>query len=163
MEATVIDEVFDEDTQKDKYLTFIVENEGYGIEIEYVTEIIGLQSITEVPELPDFILGIINLRGQIIPVMDVRRRFKKALAEYDDRTCIIVIEIEEVAIGLIVDTVSEVLNITEEKIVDPPKSKRGFSNKYVKSIGKIEDAVTLILDCVKLINDEEVDSTPQVS
>ncbi len=163
MEATVIDEVFDEDTQKDKYLTFVVENEGYGIEIEYVTEIIGLQSITEVPELPDFILGIINLRGQIIPVMDVRKRFKKASADYDDRTCIIVIEVEEVAIGLIVDTVSEVLNITEENIVDPPKSKRGFSNKYVKSIGKIEDAVTLILDCVKLINDEKLDSTPQVS
>ncbi len=163
MEAIVADDVLFEDTQKDKYLTFLVDGDGYGIEIEYVTEIIGLQNITEVPELPDFIVGIINLRGQIIPVMDVRKRFRKESVPYDDRTCIIVIEVEEVAIGLIVDTVSEVLNITDEDTVDPPKSKEGFSNRYVKAIGKHENSVTLILDCVKLIEDEEFNQNSQVS
>lgn len=152
-----------EDTQKDKYLTFVIDDDGYGIEIQFVTEIIGMQGITEVPELPDFIVGIINLRGQIIPVMDVRTRFQKTFREYNDRTCIIVIRIEDVSIGLIVDMVSEVLNINSSDIVDPPNPKTGFSNKYVKSIGKVEDEVKLILDCVKLLEDKDVEDLSQVS
>lgn len=147
-----------EDTQKDKYLTFVIDKEGYGIEIRYVTEIIGMQSITIVPELPKFIVGIINLRGQIIPVMDVRKRFLKEFKEYNDRTCIIVINIEFVSIGLIVDTVSEVLNIEEKNIVDPPNSRTGFSNRYIKSIGKVNDEVKLILDCVKLLEEKEIEN-----
>ncbi|MDP4095008.1 MAG: chemotaxis protein CheW, partial [Bacillota bacterium] len=85
----------EEDTQKDKYLTFVVGSETYGIEIRHVTEIIGIQPITEVPELPEYIRGIINLRGKIIPVMDVRMRFKKSFKEYNDRTCVIVVDIED--------------------------------------------------------------------
>ncbi len=157
------DELLFEDTQKGKYLTFVIDKEGYGIEIKYVTEIIGMQGITEVPELPEFIVGIINLRGQIIPVMDVRTRFLKAYKEYNDRTCIIVINIEDVSIGLIVDTVSEVLNIDESNIVDPPNSRTGFSNRYIKSIGKVNDEVKLILDCVKLLEDDELEQLTQVS
>jgi len=83
-----------ENTQKDKYLTFLLGEETYAIEIKYVTEIIGIQPITQVPELPSYIKGIINLRGRIIPVMDVRLRFKKPPVEYNDRTCIIVIDID---------------------------------------------------------------------
>lgn len=162
-EDLVYDEELFEDTQKDKYLTFVIDDDGYGIEIQYVTEIIGMQGITEVPELPDFIVGIINLRGQIIPVMDVRTRFQKSFMEYNDRTCIIVINIEEISIGLIVDMVSEVLNIDSGNIVDPPNPKTGFSNKYVKSIGKVNDEIKLILDCVKLLEDEEVEQLTQVS
>lgn len=151
-----------EDTQKDKYLTFSIEKESYGIEIRYVTEIIGIQTIAEVPELPEFIRGIINLRGKIIPVMDVRTRFKKPFMEYNDRTCIIVVDIAEISIGLIVDTVAEVMNITAENVVNPPDSRSGFSNRYVKGIGKVGNEVKLILDCEKLLRDEELDQLAQL-
>jgi purine-binding chemotaxis protein CheW len=157
------DQFIEEDTQKDKYLTFVIENESYGIEIKHVTEIIGIQNVTEVPDLPDFIRGIINLRGKIIPVMDVRTRFKKEFMDYNDRTCIIVIDIEEISIGLIVDTVSEVLNIAEENVVLPPNSKTGFSNRYVKGIGKVGDDVKLILDCKKLLKEDELEELISVS
>lgn len=145
-----------EDTQKGKFLTFSLGNEFYGIEIMYVTEIIGIQAITEVPELPDYIKGIINLRGKIIPVMDVRIRFKKEPREYNDRTCIIVIDIQDISIGLIVDSVSEVLSIQDGDIVPPPELHKG-GNKYIKGIGKVGNDVKLILDCNKLLKDEEVE------
>ena len=147
-----------EDTQKDKFLTFILGNEFYGIEIKYVTEIVGMQPITEVPELPDYIRGIINLRGKIIPVMDVRLRFKKPLREYNDRTCIIVVDIRDISIGLIIDSVSEVLSIPEGDIVPPPEVNKGHNNRYIKGIGKVGGDVKIILDCNKLLNDEEADS-----
>lgn len=147
-----------EDTQKDKFLTFILGNEFYGIEIKYVTEIVGMQPITEVPELPDYIRGIINLRGKIIPVMDVRLRFKKPLREYNDRTCIIVVDIRDISIGLIIDSVSEVLSIPGEDIVPPPEVNKGHNNRYIKGIGKVGNDVKIILDCDKLLNDEEADS-----
>lgn len=121
----------EEDTQKGKYLTFILDDESYGIGINNVTEIIGIQPITLVPELPDYIRGIINLRGKIIPVMDVRLRFKKDFREYNDRTCIIVIDINDLSIGLIVDSVSEVLIIPDQDIVPPPNLSK-VSNKYIK-------------------------------
>jgi len=157
------DDFVNEDTQKDKYLTFVIENESYGIEIQHVTEIIGIQSVTEVPDLPDFIRGLINLRGKIIPVMDVRTRFKKEFMEYNDRTCIVVIEIEEISIGLIVDTVSEVLNIENENVVLPPDYKTGFSNKYIKAIGKVEENIKMILDCKKLLNENELEEMMNAS
>lgn len=143
-----------EDTQKGRYLTFKLEKESYGIEIIHVTEIIGIQPITEVPELPDYIRGIINLRGKIIPVMDVRLRFKKSFREYNDRTCVVVIDINELSIGLIVDSVSEVIAIPDSEIVAPPEINRG-GNRYVKGIGKVHGEVKLLLDCNKLLNDEE--------
>ena len=154
--------VIEEDEQKDKYLAFALGNESYGIEIRYVTEIIGIQAITEVPELPEHIRGIINLRGNIIPVMDVRLRFKKPFREYNDRTCIIVIDIREVSIGLIVDRVSEVLSIADTEIVPPPEASRG-TNRYIQGIGKAEGEVKLLLDCDKLLHDNEVDRLTHLS
>lgn len=148
----------EEDTQKDKFLTFLLGNEFYGIEIKYVTEIIGMQQVTEVPELPEYIRGIINLRGKVIPVMDVRLRFKKPLLEYNDRTCIIVVDINEMSIGLIIDGVSEVMTIPEGDIVLPPGVSQGFHNRYIKGIGKVGSDVKLILDCDKLLNDGEKES-----
>jgi len=145
-----------EDTQKGKFLTFSIGKETYGFEIKYVTEIIGIQDITEVPELPSYVKGIINLRGKIIPVMDVRLRFKKEPREYNDRTCIVVIDIHEISIGLIVDHVAEVVVITPENIVPPPAIKTGFHNRYIKGIGKVGSEVKLLLDCDKLLNDEEI-------
>ncbi|ABN52044.1 MAG TPA: chemotaxis protein CheW [Hungateiclostridium thermocellum] len=149
---------YEEDTQKGKYLTFIIGKEVYGIEIKYVTEIIGMQQITEVPELPEYIKGIINLRGKIIPVLDVRLRFKKEPMEYNDRTCIIVVDIKDVSVGLIVDSVAEVVSIPEENIVPPPEANTGFNNRYIKQIGKVGDEVKLLLDCNKLLNDEDCEN-----
>lgn len=147
----------EEDTQKGRYLTFSLGKESYGIEIRYVTEIVGIQTITEIPELPDYIKGIINLRGKIIPVMDIRLRFKKEPREYNDRTCVIVIDIKNVSVGLIVDTVSEVLTIPDEGIVEPPTINRGFNNRYIKSIGKVNNDVMLLLDCEKLLTNDELE------
>jgi purine-binding chemotaxis protein CheW len=145
-----------EDTQKGKYLTFSVGNEDYGIEINHVTEIIGIMDITEVPGTPKYVKGIINLRGKIIPVIEVRARFKKEATLYDDRTCIIVIDVKDITIGLIIDSVSEVLNIADENIVPPPDVKTGFHNNYVKGIGKVNNEIKLLLDCDRLLSDEEL-------
>lgn len=145
----------EEDTQNEKYLTFALDNESYGISINNVVEIIGMQPITLVPELPNYIKGIINLRGKVIPVMDVRLRFRKEFREYNDRTCIIVVDIDGVGMGLIVDSVSEVLVISEQDIVPPPNLNK--TNKYIRGIGKIGSEVKLILDCDKLISDDEND------
>ncbi|MDD2189630.1 MAG: chemotaxis protein CheW [Eubacteriales bacterium] len=147
--------ILEEDTQQGRFLTFTIENEVYGIEIKYVTEIIGIQSITKVPEVPGFVKGIINLRGKIIPVIDVRLKFGKEPMEYDDRTCIIVIDITDVLVGLIVDKVDEVLTIDEQNIAAPPNNKTGFDNRYIKGIGKAGDKVQLLLDCEKLLKNDE--------
>ncbi|MFA9398342.1 MAG: chemotaxis protein CheW [Clostridiaceae bacterium] len=149
----------EEDTQKDKYLIFSIGKESYGIDIKYVIEIIGIEPITEVPELPQYIKGVINLRGKIIPVMDVRLKFKKEGKEYDDRTCIIVVEIDEMSIGLIIDRVLEVVNIDESNISPPPKlsKNKDNANKFIKGIGKIQKEVRLLIDCNKLFEDEEIE------
>ncbi|KOA18157.1 chemotaxis protein CheW [Clostridium homopropionicum DSM 5847] len=147
----------EEDTQKDKFLIFSIDKEQYGIEIKYVLEIIGIQKITEVPELPDYVKGVINLRGKIIPVMDVRLRFKKNFRDYDDRTCIIVVQIKDMSIGLIIDRVIEVVDIEEEQITPPPELNKSSNNKYIKGIGKIGEEVKLLIDCDKLLSQEEVD------
>ena len=152
----------EEDTQKGRFLTFSLGKESYGIEIQYVTEIIGIQNITQIPELPEYVRGIINLRGKIIPVMDVRLRFKKEPREYNDRTCVVVVDIRDLSIGLIVDSVSEVITIPEQDIVEPPQMNRGFSNRYVKRIGKVGKDVKLLLDCEKLLTDDEVDAVSNI-
>lgn len=163
MSETIMQEILaqEEDTQKDKFLTFKLGNESYGIEIKHVTEIIGVQPITEVPELPNYIRGIINLRGKIIPVMDVRLRFKKQFREYDDRTCVVVVEAMDNSIGLIVDSVSEVLSIPDTEIVAPPEVGRK-TNKFIKSIGKTGSDVKLILDCEKLLSKDDMASISEM-
>lgn len=147
----------DEDTLKGKYLIFSMGSELYGMEIRYITEIIGIQPITEVPEMPGYVIGVTNLRGKVIPVIDARLRFKKTIREYDDRTCIIVLDTEKISIGLIVDSVSEVIVIDEEDIVPPPDIKTG-GQKYIKGIGKAGGSVKLLLDCQKLLTDDEAEA-----
>ncbi|NMB34458.1 MAG: purine-binding chemotaxis protein CheW [Clostridium sp.] len=149
---------YEEDTQKDKYLTFVIGKEVYGIEIKFVTEIIGIQPITQVPELPNYVKGIINLRGKIVPVIDVRLRFKKEPRDYNDRTCIVVIDIKEISVGLIVDSVAEVVDISEEDIVPPPNTNTGFNNRYIKGIGKMDEQVKLIIDCNEFLDDKQCDN-----
>ena len=147
----------DEDTQKDKYLTFRIASEDYGIAIANVTEIIGIQSITEIPEMADYIKGVINLRGKVIPVMDVRLRFKMPPREYDERTCIIVVEIDTTSVGLVVDTVNEVADIPEDQVEPAPKSKRKGGN-YIQGIGKIGQEVKILLDINKILYEEELET-----
>ncbi len=147
----------DEDTQKDKYLTFHLAGEDYGIDIEFVTEIIGIQKITEVPDMPQFIKGVINLRGKVIPVMDVRLRFKMEERPYDERTCIIVVDINSTAVGLVVDEVQEVANIPEDHVEPPPQVGRGESSRYLKGMGKMDDKVKILLNADKLLYEEELE------
>ncbi len=143
-----------EDTLRGKYLMFALGSEDYGIEIQYVTEIIGVQPIIVLPEMPDYSKGIINLRGKIIPVIDIRLKFKKEPVPYTDRTCIVVIDTEDIVAGLIVDTVAEVLSIEDENILPPPNIGTNLSNKYMSAIGKTEDKIILLLDCKKLLLDD---------
>ncbi|NOY13192.1 MAG: purine-binding chemotaxis protein CheW [Deltaproteobacteria bacterium] len=145
-----------EDTQKDKYLTFHLAGEDYGIEILYVIEIIGIQKITEVPDMPAFIRGVINLRGKVIPVMDIRARFALPDREYDDRTCIIVVNIDEVEVGLVVDEVSEVADIPAANVEPPPKTGKSAGSQYIQGMGKIGKAVKILLDVHKLLFSEEM-------
>ncbi len=142
-----------EDTQENLYLTFTIGNEVFGIGIGYVKEIIGILPITAIPELPEHIKGVINLRGRIIPVMDVRLRFRKTAQAYDSRTCIIVVDIGGTSIGMIVDRVAEVVSIAGSEIAAPPEiSKREVS--YIKGFGKVGSEIKLLLDCDALLNSE---------
>ncbi|HMM32414.1 MAG TPA: chemotaxis protein CheW [Clostridia bacterium] len=144
-----------EDTQHGRYLTFAVGDEVFGIEIRYVTEIIGIQPITKLPEAPEHIKGVINLRGRIIPVVDVRLKFKKPPMEYNDRTCVIVVEANSIVAGLIVDNVAEVVSIADEDVVPPPEYSASVQNSYIKGIGKSDGKVKLLLDCEKLFRADE--------
>lgn len=148
--------VEEEDTQKGKYMTFISGDEVYGIAINYVSEIVGLTKITEVPETVDYIKGLINLRGKIIPVIDVRLRFKKDPVPYNDRTCVIVIMVEQITVGLIVDTIAEVCTIDDADIVPPPSVvNNSGAARFVYGIGKIGDDVKLLINPANLISEED--------
>lgn len=149
-----------EEGQKGKYMTFKVGNEYFGIAIKYVCEIIGIQPITAVPEVEGYIKGLINLRGKIIPVIDMRTRFNIEPLEYTDRTCIIVIDVKGTTVGLIIEKIAEVVTIDDEDIIPPPSlSHRNAANsKYVYGIGKIGDQVKMLLDPEKLIKDEDASS-----
>ena len=144
----------DDDTLKDKFLTFKISNEIYALEIGFVIEIIGMQSITKIPNIKGFINGIINLRGIIIPVIEVRTRFGMPKIPYTDRTCIVVVNINESSIGLIVDEVSEVLMIPSENISAPPATGKGTQSKFIKGVGSIEDDIKILLDIKTLLYDE---------
>jgi len=144
-----------ENTMLDRYLTFKLGNEQYAFEIKYVTEIIGIQKVTPVPNIKKYIKGIINLRGIIYPVVCVRNRFDLSEIPYNDRTCIIVVNVNNNGIGLIVDEVAEVLKITPEQISPPPQTNKGSKSLFIKGIGRISGNVKIILDINRLLYDEK--------
>ncbi len=150
-EETTLSNLDDEDTQKDKYLTFHLAGEDYGIEIQYVIEIIGIQNITDVPDMPAFIRGVINLRGKVVPIMDVRARFDIEDRAYDDRTCIIVVNIDTTEVGLVVDEVSEVADIPESQVEPAPRTNKNTELSYIQGMGKINNDVKILLDVHKLL------------
>ena len=133
-----------------KYLTFMLANEEYGIGILKVKEIIGLMPITSVPQTPDFVKGVINLRGKVIPVIDLRLKFGMEEIKYSERTCIIVVEIAaesgDFLIGTVVDTVSEVLNIKGEDVEATPAFGSKLNTKYILGLAKVEGGVKILLD-----------------
>lgn len=146
----------DEDTLKDKYLTFYTDNQLYGIPISDVVQIVGMQEITQVPEFPSYAKGIINLRGIIIPIIDVRLRLKKEEIGYNERTCIIVTNIKGSHLGFIVDSVNEVTNVYKENISSPPQMGTDYVNTYITGIAKLNEKIVLIIDLKKVLNDKEI-------
>lgn len=147
------DKFFD---NENSYLTFALDVEIYGIIIKDVSEIIGMQSITRIPGMPNFILGIINLRGKIIPVMDLRSKFEKDKIEYNERTCIIVIEVDNVSLGLIVDTVLEVVKIGSENITSS-YTLSTYESNFIDGIGQYKGKVALLLNSNKLLSKNDMD------
>ncbi|MFM2246183.1 MAG: hypothetical protein RL071_2257 [Pseudomonadota bacterium] len=141
----------DELQERTKYLTFILGSESYGLDIMYVREIIGMQQVTTVPDVPAFVKGVINLRGKVIPVMDVRLRFRMEPRAYDDRTCIIVIHVGDWLVGLVVDTVSEVLDIPQGDVEAPPHAFGRNNDHFIAGMGKVGDQVRMLLDAEKLV------------
>ena len=157
--AEEIKEELEDDAQRGKFMTFRTGKEYFGINISYVNEIIMMQPITAIPEAEDYIKGLINLRGKIIPVIDVRTRFKMEPQEYTDRTCIIVTNVKTTVIGLIVEQIAEVDTISEDDIVPPPSlgHKEHEHNKYVYGLARTGDSVKLLIDPEKLIKDEDLE------
>lgn len=157
-----------DDTQTDevsrsregKYLTFSLGDEEYGIGILKIKEIIGMMPITSVPQTPKFVKGVINLRGKVIPVIDLRLRFEMEPMDYTDRTCIIVVEAEGesgiVLIGNVVDSVSEVLNIKNDDIEDPPTFGAKLSTESILGMAKLEGGVKILLDIDHVLNVQEL-------
>lgn len=149
----------DDELQESKFLLFKLGTEEYGVNIAQVQSIEELQKIISVPDMPSYVKGVINLRGQVIPVVDLRIRFGMDPREYDDRTCIIIINASDTVIGFIVDTVSEVHEIAEAKIEPSPHFKANREREeYVLGLGKVGEEVKILLDIEKLIRDEEINA-----
>ncbi len=143
-----------------KYLTFSMAGEEYGIGILKIKEIIGMMPITSVPRTPAFVKGVINLRGKVIPVVDLRLRFGLPPAEYTERTCIIVVEIQAesatIVIGIVVDSVSEVLNIKADDIEDTPTFGTRLDTDYILGMAKMQGGVKILLDIDRVLTAEEL-------
>ena len=163
--AIVDEDQFDEEDdslQEDQYLTFIIASETFGINILNIKEIIRIIKITSIPETLSFIKGVINLRGKIIPVMDVRIRFDLEERPFDDRTCIIVVHIKDLEMGLIVDRVAEVLEIPAKNVEPMPSMTTAVHHRFVKGFGKINDEVKILLDLDRLLFDEEIEHIKKI-
>ena len=143
-----------------KYLTFALADEEYGIGILKIKEIIGMMPITTVPQTPEFLKGVINLRGKVIPVTDLRLRFGMEAIDYTDRTCIIVVEIEgetgTIQVGIVVDTVSEVLNVSASEIEDTPAFGTRLDTEYILGMAKMEGGIKILLDINRVLNAAEI-------
>lgn len=144
-----------------KYLTFGLGEEIYGLEIMQVSEVIGMMQITRVPRMPDFIRGVINLRGRVIPVMDLRARFNMQAVEIDRANCVVVTRVGEIDMGLMVDRVLEVVDIPDSQIEPVPAFGADIDAEFIKGIGKTGDNITMLFDADKLLTGGELTSLPQ--
>ncbi len=150
-----------------KYLTFQLAAEEYGLEILKVQEIIGMMKVTRVPKMPDYVRGVVNLRGKVIPVVDLRLKFSMESQEDTERTCIIVVQIdlagEQVTMGIIVDEVSEVLDVAENQIEEAPSFGENVSTEFILAVGKIDEKVVMFLDIDKVLSSEDIDLIEEAS
>jgi len=138
-----------------KYLTFLLDDEEHGVEILKVREIIGIMDITKVPQTPDFVEGVINLRGKVIPVIDLRTKFGLSRAEYNEQTCVIVVDVG-MLVGIIVDTVQEVHDIPGNDIEPPPQLGSSVDTSFILGMGKVKDDVKILLDIDEVLTSEEL-------
>lgn len=159
---TATQEIADTDTSEmdGKYLTYWIDKQLFGVPIAHVVQIVGMQKITEVPEFPHYAKGIINLRGSIIPLIDVRLRLGKQETEYNERTCIIITDINEHCVGFIIDEVAAVVTITEDLISPPPKLSGG-TDGYITGVGTFESHIVLLMDTHKIVGGDELNILTQ--
>jgi purine-binding chemotaxis protein CheW len=150
------------DARAGKYLTFQLGNEEFGIRVLKVREIMGLQEITAVPQTPAHIKGVINLRGKVVPVIDLRLKFGTLTAEYTQRTCIIVTQVKgeagSVLMGIIVDGVSEVLSLTGSEIEDTPDFGEEVAGQYLLGMAKVKGKVKILLDIDRVLSTQDLHS-----
>lgn len=146
-----------------KYLTFVLGSEEYGLDIVKVREIFGIMDITPVPKTPDYIKGVINLRGKVISVVDLRLKFGMELADYTEETCIIVVEVGDIHMGIVVDTVSEVLDIVEEDIEPPPSFGNQVNTQFILGMGKIKGQVKILLDIENVLSGRDIELAANLS
>ncbi len=138
-----------------KYLTFVLGTEEYGIEILKVREIIGLMDITSVPQTPDYMKGVFNLRGKVIPVVDLRLKFAMSERGYTQETCTIVVEVDNALIGIVVDSVSEVVDISGKEIEVTPDFEKKIDTDFIMGLGKTKDKLIILLDIEQVLSVEE--------
>ena len=146
-----------------KFLTFVLGEEIYGIEILKASEIIGLMDITTVPQTPDYMKGVINLRGKVIPVIDLRKKFSMQEGVHTQETCVIVVEVNSSSIGLIVDSVSEVSDITGEEIENAPSYGQGIDTSFIMGLGKVKDKIIILLDIDAVLSTEELEMVEELA
>ena len=150
-------------TRAGKYLTFALADEEYGLEILKVREIIGMMEITSVPRTPPYVKGVINLRGKVIPVVDLRLKVGMPEAKRTNETCIIVVDIGEVEMGIVVDRVVEVLDVAGTDIEDPPSFGSQVNTDYILGMGKLNDRVTILLDISKLLTQADMAASEETT
>jgi len=141
------------DIQTRKFLIFKILDVEYGIDVRHVTDIVLMQRITPLPRMPEYIKGLMNLRGKIIPLMDVRLRFELDAKDYDDKTSIIVLSYNEEVIGLIVDTVCEVIDLPKSSVLPPPQISKGAGNRFIQGLGDVGERLMILLDVGRLLHD----------
>ena len=151
----------------EKFLTFNLGGEQYGLEILKVREIIGIMDITRVPRTPEFVRGVINLRGKVIPVIDLRNKFGMPMVQDTEQTCIIVVDLSfentSLLMGIIVDSVSEVLDIDIDDIEDTPIFGTAVSTDFIKGIAKTKGGVKILLNIEEVLTTAEILSLPKIS
>ncbi len=146
-----------------KFLTFVLGDEIYGIEILKAREIIGLMDITSVPQTPDHMKGVINLRGKVIPVIDLRMKFAMQEEEHTQETCVIVVEVNGTSVGLIVDSVSEVSDITGAEIEDAPNFGHGIDTSFIMGLGKVKERIIILLDIDAVLSTDELEIVEELA
>ena len=152
--TSILNQQLSKTSDGNQFVTFSIDDEEFGIEILKVQEIIGYTKPTHVPNTPEFISGVINLRGLIIPVIDLRKKFSMPCKEYDKFTVIVVIEVATKTMGIIVDSVSDVLSLTEKDMQDAPEFSK-FKSEFLKGMGKVGNKLVVLLDIDKILTYEE--------